>query len=37
MEEVIIEKIKIQEAIAEFAEKIGYEHKIYREEQEDEH
>jgi len=36
MEEVIIEKIKIQEAIAEFAEKIGYEYKIYREEQEDE-
>jgi len=36
MEEVIIEKIKIQEAITEFAEKIDYEHKIYREEQEDE-
>ena len=34
MEEVIIEKIKIQEAITEFAEKIDYEHKIYREEQE---
>ena len=27
------EQIKIQEAIAEFAEKIGYEYKIYREEQ----
>jgi len=36
MEEVIIEKIKIQEAIADFAEKIDYEHKIYREEQDDE-
>jgi len=36
MEEVIIEKIKMQQAIADFAEKVGYEHKIYREEQDDE-
>ena len=35
MEEVIIEKMKIQQAIAEFAEKIDYGHKIYREEQDD--
>lgn len=29
MEEVIIEKIKLQEAIADFAERVDYEHKTY--------
>ena len=36
MGETIIEGIKTREAIAEFAEKVGYEYKIYREEEEGE-
>ena len=32
MEEEIVEKIRWQEAIADFAERVGYEHKIWRDE-----
>ena len=35
MEEELVEGTKIRQAIAEFAEKVNYEHKIYREEQDD--